>query len=319
MNPISVDTTHCGDGRVSGEERCDIAINPGMPGACPTSCPELTMCAPRALNNSGCQAECVLLQLVCKSGDGCCPGNCTDKNDSDCSSKCGDKMVQADDGETCEPGTDTPCKSSDAECDDKDPCTVDKLIGSADNCNALCTNVRITEAKAGDGCCPSGATANVDSDCKAVCGNKMREPGEDCDGTTGCNAQCKLTLQPEQVACLEKFGNKGDDCAKCSCMNCASTYLACIDGMDATANTQCSAVLTCARREDCFSTACYCGDSFLCTAPNGECRVEIETAAASMDPAVITMRAGDTSTVIGKSLAADTCRMNQCSRECRAR
>jgi len=308
---VPIDTTHCGDGRVSGDEKCDIAINAGLPGACPTSCPDLAPCNPRALNNSGCQAECALLGLVCKSGDGCCPGNCTDKNDADCSSKCGDKMVEADDGETCEPGTNMPCKKSDAECNDNDPCTVDKLIGSEANCNALCTNVRITTTKNGDGCCPTGANLNNDSDCKAVCGNKVRETGEDCDGTTGCSAQCKLTLQPEQIACLEKFGSKGDDCAKCSCMNCAATYLACIDGMDATANAQCNAVLTCAREKNCFGQACLCGTNPFCSPPSGECSAQIATAAASMDPVTIQTRAADTTTPVGKAYAADTCRMDQ--------
>jgi hypothetical protein len=304
---VPIDTTHCGDGRVTGEEKCDIAILAGKPGACPTSCPELGKCAPRALNNSGCQAECVLLQLVCKSGDDCCPGNCTARNDADCSTACGDKMVQPEDGETCEPGTSTPCKKTAAECNDNDPCTVDQLIGSEENCNALCTNVRITEAKNGDGCCPSGA----------ICGNKVREPGEDCDGTTGCSAQCKLTLQPEQIACLEKFGSKGDDCAKCSCMNCAPTYLACVNAMDATVNMLCNAVLTCARQKDCFGTACYCGDSFLCAAPTGECKTEIEMAAGSMVFADIQTRAADPTTPLGKAYAADTCRMNQCVQQCR--
>lgn len=313
---VPIDTTHCGDGRVSGEEKCDIAITSGMPGACPTSCPDLAPCNPRALNNSGCQAECVPLQLICKSGDDCCPGNCTDKNDADCSSKCGDKIVQPEDGETCEPGTDKPCKKSDAECNDNDACTKDKLIGNPENCNALCTHERITDAKAGDGCCPPGANLNTDADCKAVCGNKVRETGEDCDGTTGCSAQCKLTLQPDQIACLEKFGNKGDDCAKCSCMNCAASYLACIDGMDAMANMQCNTVLTCARQKGCFGFACVCGD-ILCIDQNGECKAEVLAAAGTMDPSTALMRGQDPTTTVGKAYTADTCRMNQCQQQCR--
>src|SRR5207244_13429815 len=126
-----------------GDEKCDIGIPEGTPGACPKECPELAKCNPRKLNNSGCQAECVVLQLVCMSGDDCCPGNCTDKNDSDCSSSCGDGVVQSDKGETCEPESKTPCKTSDADCDDGDPCTTDKLIGSAKNCNALCMPAKI--------------------------------------------------------------------------------------------------------------------------------------------------------------------------------
>jgi hypothetical protein len=319
-NPVPIDV-HCGDGRVTGDEKCDIGIAAGTPGSCPTTCPELAPCNPRALNNSGCQAECVLLQMVCMAGDGCCPGNCTDKNDSDCSSDCGDGMIQSESGETCEPESTTPCKQNDGECDDKEACTVDKLVGSAKNCNALCTNTRITSAKNDDGCCPLGSDANGDSDCKPVCGNKIRETGEDCDGTTGCSAQCKLTLQEDQIRCLEKFGNSGDECAKCSCMNCADTYLDCVDNpMNSESNpaiAQCISILSCARKNDCWGTACYCGGAFLCTLPSGDCKMEIEVAAGSTDPAVINTRANDATTTLGRAYAADTCRYAQCARQCR--
>jgi hypothetical protein len=317
MTSVPIDV-HCGDGRVTGDEKCDTGIAAGTPGSCPTTCPELAPCNPRALNNSGCQAECVLLQMVCMAGDGCCPGNCTDKNDDDCSSNCGDGVIQSESGETCEAETTTPCKMSDAECDDTDACTVDKLIGSAKNCNALCMSTRITAPKNDDGCCPGGSDANGDNDCKPVCGNKIRETGEDCDGTTGCTAACRLTLQPDQVACLEKFGNAGDECAKCSCRNCASTYMACRDSGDATAIMLCNAVLECARKNDCYGSACYCGDSFLtCTAPNGLCKTEVEQAAGSMDPSVIMARSMDPMSPLGRSYLADTCRNQQCVQQCR--
>lgn len=315
--PDNVVEVHCGDGLVSGEEKCDIAIAAGAPGACPTQCPPLARCNPRALNNSGCQAECVLLQLVCMGGDDCCPGNCTVQNDSDCSSHCGDGVVQPEAGETCEPESSTPCKRSDAECSDDDACTVDKLVGSASNCNAACTHTRTTEVKNDDGCCLDGSDANSDSDCKPVCGNRVRETGEDCDGTTGCNAQCKLALQEEQLRCLEKIGEAADDCAKCSCMNCQDSYMACTDAADTLAAKLCTAVLDCARKNNCFGTACYCGDSFLCAVPNGKCRVEIEAAAHSTDPNTITNSANDTTTPLGKSYAADTCRNQQCMMQCR--
>jgi hypothetical protein len=312
--PIDV---HCGDGRVTGDEKCDIGVPDGMPGSCPKECPELAKCNPRKLNNSGCQSECVILQLVCMSGDKCCPGNCTDKNDADCSSTCGDGMVQSDKGETCEPETTMPCKSTDAECDDGDPCTTDKLIGSPKNCNSLCMQARITTPKNDDACCPTGSDANSDNDCKPVCGNKIREAGEDCDSTTGCSAQCKLTLQPDQIACLEKFGNAGDECAKCSCMNCASSYLACRGGEVAKANDLCNGVLECARKSDCYGTPCYCGDTLLCNPPAGPCKTTIEAAIGSTDPSEVTAQANDTMTSLGKAYAADMCRYQQCRQQCR--
>jgi hypothetical protein len=312
--PIDV---HCGDGRVTGDEKCDIGIPKGLPNACPTECPELAPCNPRALNNSGCQAECVLLQMVCMSGDKCCPGNCTDKNDSDCSSNCGDGVIQKEDGETCEAESMTPCKMSDADCNDMDACTADKLIGSAKNCNTFCTNTRITAPKNDDGCCPPGNDANADNDCKPVCGNKIREPGEDCDGTTGCSATCKLQLQETQIKCLEKYGNAGDECAKCSCTNCTATYVACIDNADATANQKCNAVLECARKNNCFGTECYCGNALFCSPPNGACMKEIEVAAGTTDVGMISTIANDMTTTLGKSYAADRCRSTQCVQQCR--
>lgn len=318
MPRVPIEEVHCGDGRITGAEKCDIGIPEGMPGSCPKDCPELAPCNPRKLNNAGgCQAECVVLQLVCKGGDGCCPGNCTDKNDSDCSSSCGDGVIQSDNGETCESETTMPCKMSDADCDDKEVCTVDKLVGSAKNCNAQCTNVKITTAKNDDGCCPPGADKTVDNDCAAICGNKITEPGEDCDGSTGCNAQCKFTQQQaDMMACLAKFG-EDDACAKCSCQKCATQYLACRASDDTKANDLCNAILVCAAKENCYGTQCYCGDALFCSLPNGGCQREIEVAAGSTDPQTISNRANDPMATLGKAYLADGCRYQQCPQQCR--
>ena len=104
--------TRCGDGQVTGEEKCDTGIEIGKPGACAIDCAPLGACSLRALNGSGCQAECVLLQANCNGGDGCCPGTCTRANDSDCSITCGDGVVQTDSGETCEDRKSTRLNSS---------------------------------------------------------------------------------------------------------------------------------------------------------------------------------------------------------------
>lgn len=318
LPPVQLDSTRCGDGQVTGEEKCDVGIAPGMPGACPTTCPELAPCSQRALNNSGCQAECVLLQLLCKNDDACCPGNCTDENDNDCSSNCGDGVVEADAGETCDPESSTPCKTNDAQCDDMDMCTVDELIGAAKNCTALCTNIRITAPKDGDSCCPAGANANNDNDCKPVCGNAVREQSEDCDGSEGCDAQCHLPmLQTDQIRCLEKFAAAGDECARCSCMNCTSGYLLCRDSPDVRLNMLCDDVLACAQATNCYGTACYCGDAFFCTPPNGLCRTQIEAASESTDPNLVNARSGDTNYAVGRAYATEMCRMQQCRQQCR--
>jgi hypothetical protein len=57
-------------------------------------------------------------------------------------------------------------------------------------CNVVCTHTLINTAVGGDGCCPTGANANNDSDCQPTCGNRVRELGELCDGdcpTTGAS------------------------------------------------------------------------------------------------------------------------------------
>jgi hypothetical protein len=306
--------TRCGDGLITGNEKCDLGIEANQPGACPTQCPPLGMCTPRGLNGTGCQAACVLLALVCKSGDGCCPPDCTGSNDSDCSASCGDGIVQPE-TETCEPGSNHPCKKSDADCADDNACTSDKLVGSAQNCNASCVNSPIATAQSGDGCCPDGANANTDSDCAPKCGNSVREPGEACDGGFGCDAACKLTLQPEQLSCLERFGS--DECQRCSCLNCTASYLACRGSVDAVANTRCTNVLSCAQAKNCVGTPCYCGDPPICGFPPGPCASEIEVAAGTTNAFAISGQLSDPNSVVAKSYAADRCRVEQCRDVCR--
>jgi hypothetical protein len=226
-------------------------------------------------------------------------------------------VIESELGETCEPGSATPCKRTDADCDDQDACTADKLVGSPNNCNAQCTHTRLTRPQDGDGCCLPGSNANTDSDCKPACGNGVRETGEACDRTTGCGADCKLTLQPNQILCLDQLGEGADDCAKCSCANCVDSYVPCVAGQDALTSRQCATILECARKKACFGSACYCGDSLLCALPNGPCRAEIEAAAGSADPNVIRTLTADATSVLGKSYAADTCRTQQCATQCR--
>ena len=105
-DPGDVTTTGCGDGEVSLSEKCDVAIEAGRAGACPSECPPLVDCVARMLNGSNCQAECVVLAQLCRSGDGCCPSRCDSGSDGDCSERCGDGIVQEDEGETCEPEPD---------------------------------------------------------------------------------------------------------------------------------------------------------------------------------------------------------------------
>lgn len=316
-------STRCGDGQVTGVEKCDISIEPGKPGACPTECPDLGICTHRELNGMGsCQAECVVLQASCKGGDGCCPAGCNHGMDSDCSASCHDGVVQSDKGETCEPdSTTSPCKTA-ADCDDKNPCTVDTFTGSPENCNADCgVPEPITALKDGDGCCPENADNNTDKDCAIRCGNGVREMGEVCDGGIGCSADCKSSsLSPDQQRCLQDFAL--DDCEKCSCMNCVMQYMACRDADKTAGNDKCRAVTVCSRKNNCVGTPCYCGDAPInCSLGNplGPCKAEIETAAgaAAGDWVTVNNETNRAGSPLNLAYVTDMCRISNCSKECR--
>ncbi len=314
-----VPSVTCGDGKVSLTEKCDIAIEPGQPGACPTECPPLVDCVSRMLNGSNCLAECLVLEPLCVGEDGCCPGNCNAGNDGDCSQRCGDGIVQQDDGETCEPDSDgggPGCLSAE-DCNDGDPCTTDVFTGSAANCNAACSFPAITMPAAGDGCCPDGANANLDGDCRAICGNNVRESGEECDGSLGCD-DCELTLTTQQIACLELVQETGNACDRCGCMQCAPQQLACRESGNATRDMHCTIITECANEHDCLGTSCYCspGDLF-CNDVPGPCKAEID-AAADADPsgAPIPVQREDLATAIGRAFASGQCGLDNCSDVC---
>jgi hypothetical protein len=304
---------------VTGSEICDTGIAGDEPGACPTECPPLSECVMRALNGTGCRAECVVLQAQCEGGDGCCPGNCMPSNDGDCSSKCGDGVVQTDEGETCEPeptgdaGDDARCPE---DCDDGNACTMDVLSGSAMNCNVECDRVAITALADGDGCCPLGANMITDADCMPICGNNVRERGEDCDATSGCNEQCDLGYSAEQRHCLDTYAASNDPCDLCACVGCTQTKLACLGDSDEDRAQLCTDLQACVRQSGCFDNYCFCGDDFNCIPPSGPCRVEVEEAAETTNAFDIDGRKSDTNYAIGRSYALDVCTMNECPSEC---
>lgn len=312
-------TTRCGDGLVTGTELCDTDIAKGQPGACPTECPPLSECVLRALNGTGCRAECVVLQAHCEGDDGCCPGNCMPSNDDDCSASCGDGIVQTQQGETCEPEPDGDAGDAarcPADCDDDDPCTMDVLSGSANNCNVECAHVAITALAAGDGCCPGGANMLTDADCAPVCGNGVRERGEDCDGPTGCNQDCDLGYTAEQRHCLDTFAITNQPCDLCACASCTTTKLACFEDGNATRAALCVDLQACVRESGCYDTECYCGDSPGCFAPSGPCQPEVLAAGETNNPLDLDSRKMSSNYALGRSLSLDMCLKNSCASAC---
>lgn len=316
--------TLCGDGKISDTEKCDVGIPRDAPGACPRECPTLAGCAPRALIGTGCQAECEVLVVQCGSRDGCCPVECSARNDEDCSDACGDGVVDTERGETCESSSQTPCPTSEDDCADDDPCTTDRLIGSAKNCSALCVHLPNNTRTANDRCCPTGANAMQDSDCGLQCGTRTHAASEDCDGGAECSNACgppqangNSDADPSDAICGAEL--ELSICQRCSCDRCLETYLDCQQGSDVNENALCSAVLDCAERTRCTGDTCYCGNAPTippCLIPSGPCKKEIEMAAGTTDANRIRDLSRDPQTPLGRAMAAGMCRINECNGAC---
>jgi len=322
----------CGDGRVTGSEKCDIGIKEGQTGACPSECPAANGCFQWQLVGSGCDIACEqITNPACEDGDDCCPKGCTKANDSDCSASCGDGIVQTDEGEVCEPRSalednpDADALACPTQCEeDDDPCTTWTITGSEDNCSAVCSMAEITSITEGDGCCPKGANANTDLDCKPKCGNGVREGNEECDGVDGCDDQCKSTLTPEQRTCYEVDPIHNDECIECLCTNCTNQALLCLNSGNASVDEKCAEVLECGYRTGCTGPYCYCGPAvdpltqncLFGIIPNGPCKAEIEEAAGTADMVMIFLQRADPNTAVGRATLFSTCDQINCYNIC---
>lgn len=112
--------------------------------------------------------------------------------------------------------------STDAECDDGDPCSVNKCMnpGRAD---AYCTKTWYTGCSGGDGCCPSNCSAGNDSDCPAACGDGHCSPGEDCASCPGDCGECG-------PACGDGVCHPDEGCETCP-LDCGACGPVCGDGL----------------------------------------------------------------------------------------
>ena len=143
-------TAMCGDGKVSGDEKCDTKIPAGMPGACPTTCAPTNSCTPQQVMGTECATTCVPMPItMAGAADGCCPMGANATTDRDCKPSCGNGVVET--GETCDP------KESCKACQTTNACAPQRATGSADTCNLRCEPVAITQCRNSDNCCPRAA------------------------------------------------------------------------------------------------------------------------------------------------------------------
>ena len=307
--------SQCGNNVIEPDETCDPQAS------CPVcSVTDVCLSVSKTGSADGCNISCsITTPSVCMPGDGCCPEPCNPGNDSDCSTTCNNNTVDAN--ETCDGTGDRACPTS---CDDGNACTTDYQSGSPSHCNVVCTHVPVTAALSGDGCCPTGASANTDSDCVAECGNGKTEQGEACDDGNkqpgdGCSAECKQESGIDRcVAQLE--GDRRPECARCNCEKCQDLVLDCYATDNAEDNQLCTSLVDCGLTRMCASESCYCGSSSLATCifgtGNGPCKAEVEAAGRTTIPGELVSRSSNTAFPLGRANALAACARDNCAAEC---
>ncbi len=98
---------------------------------------------------------------TCTNEDNFCPEGCNETTDTDC-------LMQ-------------PACTSDLECADDDPETIDTCISPYEGAPKECVHTYPLCIDL-DGYCPANCTTITDSDCDPVCGNNVKEDPEECDG-----------------------------------------------------------------------------------------------------------------------------------------
>ncbi len=179
-------------------DQCDVAeACGGFSGYCPT---DVFVDASVVCRDAA--GECDLSETC--PGDGAACG-ADAKSEAECRPAAGEcDLAESCDGtsDSCPPdakSTDV-CRASTGACDPVEACD-----GAG---NACPPDTAITECADGDGCCASGCNANDDSDCDPVCGNGVRETGEECDDGNadeedGCTSAC-MSSQP--VPAVSQWG-----------------------------------------------------------------------------------------------------------------
>jgi hypothetical protein len=313
--PERVIVPACGNGRVDGRERCDIAIAQGDEGACPDGCSARDGCLAEELVGQRCGARCVPVEITeSVPGDGCCPNGATPETDSDCSANCGNGVTE--EGETCDPPESCPSQES---CSTHKACTTAHLTGAADSCSARCQELPIEICESGDACCPKGCSAELDRDCSSAAEPPPRgtsaeagtaSPGSDsvCMDGSQCTED-KLAMECAMV-------HSGGRCHSCDCAYCASDVARCESVTQATGS--CSRLVQCALQNHCQGLACLCGANVnnCANLPIGPCLWEIREVAGTRNYVDIIWAANVPGSPLAVAMNLVQCRADHCAETC---
>jgi hypothetical protein len=235
---------------------------------------------------------------------------------------CGDGNAEADKGEECDPPAPGVCRDNCTKwaqvCGDgavTAPETCDPP-GSA-TCNSQCQTISCGDGRVdtpAEQCEPPNSprgAGNCDAACKtipSVCGNSIKEPGEECDGTAGCLPTCKVD---------------GDVCGTCTSSNCAGVLP---DFTVRCTGTTCDALEACMDTSNCAANDvrdCYCGSTaysscflFDAAAPKGACKDIINTMAGSTTPLQVGTVFFDGTTALGALNNVKVCQASSCKSAC---
>lgn len=244
MNPVVAEPAReapgCGDGKVSGDERCDTGIGMGKAGACPNACGSSSeMCEPNRLLGSGCDAHCETVMVTARvAGDSCCPDGANAADDHDCAAVCGNAVTEP--GETCDPPDSCPA------CPASTGCLRVTATGTPQACTRGCESSPVTACASNDGCCPSGCTPQNDADCSVRCGDGVVETasGETCEpgSATPCPESCRDTDPCTDDVLTGSAANCNVGCVHVSITRPYNGDGCCWTGSNANADTDCAPV-----------------------------------------------------------------------------